>query len=108
MTHYRFGVNVDRKHKIHITSQITEYTKSISFRIDQVKFLDYREFFSNSKGAFIYDVIKILANFTHPSSLSATVSNCQHWATPPDNVSICQTPPPPFQSDISFSKNPLH
>ena len=27
---------------------------------------------------------------------------------PPDDVSICQTPPPPFQSDISFSKNPLH
>ena len=26
---------------------------------------------------------------------------------PPDDVSICQTPPP-FQSDISFSKNPLH
>ena len=25
---------------------------------------------------------------------------------PPDDVSICQTPP--FQSDISFSKNPLH
>ena len=27
---------------------------------------------------------------------------------PPDDVSICQPPPPPFQSDISFSKNPLH
>ena len=27
---------------------------------------------------------------------------------PPDHVSICQTPPPPFQSDINFSKNPLH
>ena len=25
----------------------------------------------------------------------------------PDDVSICQTPPPPFQSDIRFSKNPL-
>ena len=25
---------------------------------------------------------------------------------PPDDVSICQTPP--FQSNISFSKNPLH
>ena len=25
---------------------------------------------------------------------------------PPDDISICQTPP--FQSDISFSKNPLH
>ena len=25
---------------------------------------------------------------------------------PPDDVSICQTPP--FQSDICFSKNPIH
>ena len=106
MTYYRFGVNVDRKHKIHITSQITEYTKSISFRIDQVKFLDYREFFSNSKGAFIYDVIKILANFTHPSSLSATVSI--ERPPPPLITSAFARPPPPFQSDISFSKNPLH
>ena len=39
-----------------------------------------------------------------PSPLSATVS----IERAPDDVSICQTPPPPFQSDISFSKNPLH
>ena len=36
------------------------------------------------------------------------VINCQHWATPPDDVSICQTPLPPFQRDICFSKNSLH
>ena len=41
-----------------------------------------------------------------PSPLSATVSI--ERPPPPDDVSICQTPPPPFQSDISFSKNPLH
>ena len=40
-----------------------------------------------------------------PSPLSATVSI--ERPPPPDDVSICQTPPP-FQSDISFSKNPLH
>ena len=37
------------------------------------------------------------------------VSYCQQLSAlsdPPDDVSICQTPP--FQSDISFSKNPLH
>ena len=39
-----------------------------------------------------------------PSLLSTTVS----IERPPDDVSICQTPPPPFQSEISFSKNPLH
>ena len=39
-----------------------------------------------------------------PLPLSATVSIER---PPPDDVSICQTPPP-FQSDISFSKNPLH
>ena len=54
-------------------------------------------------GAFTYDVSKILANFT-PPPLSATVS----IERPPDDVSIFQTPPPQFQSDISFSKNPLH
>ena len=38
-------------------------------------------------------------------------SPCQQLSSlsdPPDDVSICQTPPPPFQSDICFSKNPLH
>ena len=59
------------------------------------------------KGAFTYDVSKILANFIPPSPLSATVSierppplMTSAFARPP--------PPPPFQSDISFSKNPLH
>ena len=57
-------------------------------------------------GAFTYDVSKILAKFIPPSPLSATVS-IERPPPPPDDVSICQTPPP-FQSDISFSKNPLH
>ena len=49
------------------------------------------------KGAFTYDVSKILANFTpSPSPLSATVS----IERPPYDVSICQTPP--FESDIDF------
>ena len=47
-------------------------------------------------GAFTYDVSKILANFTP----FPPVSNCQHWATPLMTSA--------FQSDISFSKNPLH
>ena len=41
-----------------------------------------------------------------PPPLSATVSI--ERPPPPDDVNICQTPLPPFQSDISFSKNPLH
>ena len=46
-----------------------------------------------SKGAFTYDVSKILANFT-PLPLSATVSIERHPPPPPspDDFSICQTP----------------
>ena len=55
------------------------------------------------KGAFTYDVSKILANFIPPSPLSATVS----IERPPLMTSAFASPPP-FQSDISFSKNPLH
>ena len=45
--------------------------------------------------------------------LSPPLPPCQQLSAlsdPPDDVSIFQTPPPPppFQSDISFSKNPLH
>ena len=46
------------------------------------------------KGAFTYDVSKILANFTPPPPLSATFS-IERPPPPPDDVSICQTPPPP-------------
>ena len=55
--------------------------------------------FFNDKEAFTYDVSKILANFPPLPPVSIE-------RPPLDDVSICQTPP--FQSDISFSKNPLH
>ena len=47
-------------------------------------------------GAFTYDVSKILENFTLP------LSALSDPPPPFDDVSICQTPPPPI------SKNPLH
>ena len=53
------------------------------------------------KGAFTYDVSKNLANFTPP--LSATVS-----IERPPLMTSAFAKTPPFQSDISFSKNPLH
>ena len=79
------------------------FTPSINSMFSYEHTEDKRESVCKTKGAFTYDVSKILANFTP----LPPVSSCQHWATPlwwrqhlPD--------PPPFQSHISFSKNPLH
>ena len=57
------------------------------------------------KGAFTYDVSKILANFIPPPP---PVSIERPPPPPPLMTSAFARPPPPFQSDISFSKNPLH
>ena len=65
---------------------------AVSIRTTQLIIRDYIKL---SKGAFTCDVSKILAKFTPPPLVSIE-------RPPLDIVSICQTPPPPFQSDISF------
>ena len=49
-----------------------------------------------------------MANFTPSLPLSATVSIERPGRCDPLMTSAFSRPPPPFQSDMTFSKNPLH